>query len=372
MVEFVRLRFTGGRFVDPSLGMPVELLADLTAYRELLLGIARRLYLQKHPNRKRVPKRFEDGLCLRLKSIEAGSVVPVLERPVGETFDLGDDIFEESQKLLEQALDGSEDNALLQLFSSVPSGPLKAFVRDLSTDEMVEVLRPGVKPGSGIWYGRRQRSDLLRRLLPASDEPYEGIVRVVGLATDSQRVTFRDDVDSSFSGSYEHEQFEGLRNGLDADGFGDRFLVHGIAQMDHNGGIKHLRTIVSIENVEVDLACYAILRESLNKIRQLEEGWLDGDGVSVDDRTVNIASDLLDALCDDRQPPPAAVSATLEGAVRLEWHMFPRVTSIDCETDGSIELVSTLKGGPSALMTFDTVVDCVKRLNEARGVLDAG
>lgn len=372
MAEFVRLRFTGGRFTDGSRGMPVELLGDLAAYQELLLGVARMLFLQKHPNRKRVPKRFEEGLSLRLKRIEDGSVVPILERPANDTLDLGDDIFDESQQLLEQALAGSKDAALLELFSRVPSGPLKAFARDLSDSETVEFLRPSVAPGQGVSYGRIQRRELLRRLTPAPDEPYEGIVRVVGLATDSQRVSFKDDEGSSFSGTYEHEQFDALRNGLDAEGFGDQFLVQGVAQFDLDGGIKHLRTISSVENVEGELSRYAGLREQLKSIRNLEEGWSDGDGSAVEEATLTMASDLLDALCDDRQPPPAVVSANLDGAVRLEWHMPLRVTSIDCETDGSIELVSTRKGEPSLLITFISVSACVERLNDAGGVFDAG
>jgi hypothetical protein len=74
--EFLQPRFVGARFDQHTL--PVEVARDLAAYEELIIQLARVLYLREHPTRKRVPKGFADDFSLRLERVEDGSTKVVL------------------------------------------------------------------------------------------------------------------------------------------------------------------------------------------------------------------------------------------------------------------------------------------------------
>jgi hypothetical protein len=74
----VTMRLTGSRFGQP--GMPVEVLPELTAYRELIVAVARELFLRRNLGRQRVPRGFTESFQLRLERVDKGSTIPVLER----------------------------------------------------------------------------------------------------------------------------------------------------------------------------------------------------------------------------------------------------------------------------------------------------
>ncbi len=67
---FISPRLIGSRFEDHSL--PVNILEDFTALEDLLIEVAKGIYLNENLNRKRVPKGFSDGVYLKLVDIEEG------------------------------------------------------------------------------------------------------------------------------------------------------------------------------------------------------------------------------------------------------------------------------------------------------------
>jgi hypothetical protein len=74
--QLVTHTFKGKRFEDH--GLDLDVLPDLYAYKELLAGTAKELWKRHHPDRHRLPKNFEDSLCLKFFDILEGSVaVPI-------------------------------------------------------------------------------------------------------------------------------------------------------------------------------------------------------------------------------------------------------------------------------------------------------
>jgi len=71
---FIKPKFEGHRFDDHTL--PVSILEDFSAFEELVFELAKKIYLEKNPSRKRVPKGFTDNIYLKLSSIEGGSTIP--------------------------------------------------------------------------------------------------------------------------------------------------------------------------------------------------------------------------------------------------------------------------------------------------------
>ena len=71
---FLAPRLTGSRFEDHTI--PVNILEDFTALEELIFELAKKIYLEENPSRKRVPRGFSDGISLKLSGIKEGSSIP--------------------------------------------------------------------------------------------------------------------------------------------------------------------------------------------------------------------------------------------------------------------------------------------------------
>ena len=114
-IDLALLRFEGERFVGHALD--VDCVQELSAYRNIILDCAKELWRQNHPNRVRLPKRFEEGFRLQFDRIDDGSAVVPLQRIVpadqGE-FDLGSqDEFDKAAELVDAAISAANDDRLL-------------------------------------------------------------------------------------------------------------------------------------------------------------------------------------------------------------------------------------------------------------------
>ena len=77
MTEFLRPRLVGPRFADGNI--PLEVLGDFSALREIVIEVAKWRYLQDHPNRQRSPKGFASGVSFSLTRVDKGSAVAVID-----------------------------------------------------------------------------------------------------------------------------------------------------------------------------------------------------------------------------------------------------------------------------------------------------
>lgn len=75
---FVTHVLKGARFEEHA--VPLTVLPDLTAYRDLVLEVARALFFRENPGRQRVPRGFDESFELVLRTIGEGSAVAPLER----------------------------------------------------------------------------------------------------------------------------------------------------------------------------------------------------------------------------------------------------------------------------------------------------
>lgn len=364
--EFVRLRFLGGRFETAGVGMPVEMLADLVAYRELLLNIAKAVYRQHNPTRKRIPKRFAEGFDLQLREVRTGSRTPVLERPAPTgQLSLGVDEYAEAQRLIESVF------GLTESIGDVPAGlppsifaPLRGFGRLLGPTESIEIYRSTEGEAPLARYDGAKRSALLSRIQGSEPQPFEHVVRIVGLQSEVQRVTFRLDGGETIEGLYRPEFFEDIKAGLGAQGQGNRHLLQGTILVLGDGTRRGLDSIDLLEDIEDDLRGFERAGRELFSVSELAEGWLDGDGQAVSQEQADAAHQLLRQLQDDRYPAPTVISATLDGAVRLEWHRSDRITTIDIEDNDEVDVVSTERDQPSWIRSYTAFAALLADLDE--------
>lgn len=182
---FARLRLAGGRF--DSEGMPVETLGELAAYRDLVVGVAKEIFRSRHPHRQRVPRGFEDRLHLRLRTVEDGSAIPVLERALPEgTLLASEDEFTEARNLIEDAVAAADAQASLP--DDFPRDVLVLFNRfgqTLRADEAIE-LRRGTATS-----GPRYTPEVRKALVLQQKRAYQQEVEDFGwvLEVDAQRMS---------------------------------------------------------------------------------------------------------------------------------------------------------------------------------------
>ena len=69
------LRYVGHRFEGARL--PLDVLGDLPALRDLITALAKQDFRHKHVDRKRVPRGFDKSISFSLTDIKNGSAVPV-------------------------------------------------------------------------------------------------------------------------------------------------------------------------------------------------------------------------------------------------------------------------------------------------------
>src|SRR6187402_2014419 len=68
--DFASVRFAGGRF-DRHV-IPFDILPDLSAYREVLIELAKAIYRRDYPEKTRLPKGFTASFQLALSGVTQG------------------------------------------------------------------------------------------------------------------------------------------------------------------------------------------------------------------------------------------------------------------------------------------------------------
>jgi len=217
--DLTTLTFDGEDFSDH--GLELDILPDLTAYKQLVVETAKALWRAKHPERERLPRGFEDGIRLKFFAIQPGSAaIPIMREVLvdeqGEQQDLFENdsaVVDDAAALIEEAVDAVSQGGLLpDLF---PKNVIRLF------DDFGRKLRPGnaIKMKSAqrprtTTYSVETRS----RLISWTDAFYEDAVSVTGEVRqadlDGCNFTLRLDDGSKPSGKFDPKQEEKVTGAL--------------------------------------------------------------------------------------------------------------------------------------------------------------
>lgn len=335
---FARLRLMGGRFDGD--GMPVETLGELAQYRELVIGVAREMFLNEHPERKRVPRGFTDRLQLRLRTVEEGSAVPVLERPTPDgTLLAADDDFTRARDAIEDAVKAAEaDEPPPNGFPSEALVLFNRFGQTLRPDEAIE-LRRG-EASAGARYTAETRKKLVLRQKRTYQEELQGIGWITEVDGNgmSCHIRLRLGPTTPVPAPLDEVIFGPVKDVLEPNGEGPPVWVSGVGVFDSEKGLIRFDSIhdVSVLDEPEDLAS---LDKRLDEIASLSPGWLDGEGARPDSDVLARASRLLADLLTFEVPRPR-VFPTPEGGVQAEWTIGDHEISITFEPSGELHAVS--------------------------------
>jgi hypothetical protein len=322
LIPFVRPAYRGPRFDDNVL--PLELLGDLTTYRELVADLAASLYRRAHPERARLPRGFLDGLQLGLAGVDPGSAIPRVERVVDDSplFTPEGDYFSQAQDLIDRALRAANDGA--EIPAEFPSDLLLRFNRlgrGLRDDEHIVWNRDGRDDGPR--YDRAVRKRLVLSRAPSYEQEVdlEGFVvghewpqgspggtLLVALPASNVKVAFGPEL---------------ANNARRVMGNRDPFVRFvGTGVFDRTDRLQRVIETQVLDPIEpVDASREVAIDRLTNQIATiaaLRDGWFDGDGTAFAPALLREVRDTMIALLDRGVSPPL-MYPTPDGEIRAEW-----------------------------------------------------
>jgi hypothetical protein len=291
----IKLRYGGStRFAGAKL--PVELLPDLPAFRELLVAFAKETWKRTHADKSRVPKGFDRSLSFDLTHIEEGSAVPCLrwdrhsaqESIPGFSDEFADIIIPELSriaKLFGDAAKGIFPNAL----PGECIRHLNKFGAGLRQGERIEFIGQLDEEGGLIYVDSLRRKQLMTNIRPTYEKRIDGTGRLIAVSRKSDeqgQITVQTDEYGTLSILIEPERVK------EFDGHIDEIVQYDIQvtldSSDAVHGIIDVHDLGLIFEITIEKAFSQISSMSV-----LQEGWADGIGCQISEMAIATANDIV-------------------------------------------------------------------------------
>ncbi|MGV3531778.1 MAG: hypothetical protein ACO1QR_05360 [Chthoniobacteraceae bacterium] len=320
--EFLKPRFDGPRFELHTL--PVEVARDLAAYEELVIQVAKHLYLRKHEGRQRVPKGFEKEFSLHLERVDEGSARPLLAWVAAAGLLLAGGghaaYFEEARDVIAECVRAAAEDQPL------PS----AFPRELL--EYFNVVGRSLRDGESLDLAPEQASrravlnpERRKKLVLAVQKTYLREVEIAGQIdeVDWSKQTFRIRLeDGAVATAPFHSTIEALVR--EAAGIvRTRVNLRGVGVFDAYDKLQRVSTTDHLE-----ISPNHALGGQLEALGNLSDGWIEGSGKSIEPAELEWIADQITGSFPADLPFPF-VCATPTGGVFLEWSIGEWVVSAE-------------------------------------------
>ena len=335
---FIAPRLDGPRFTDHTL--PVNILEDFTALEDLLIEVAKGIYLEENKNRVRVPKGFSDGIYLKLVNIDEGS--SIAKFAIASSLALTTSLplenidsftyFEKAKNriisIIETVNAGQHpiesDQKYLTYFNKIGKNLLDTESIDFgynyeSKTNSKAILNKITR--KKILLSREQRGEYsdnikLYALVPAIDQD----TNTFYIETDLGKIQcplndiIKDKVFTAFN-EYKNKTYVSLK---------------GVALYNWN---DKLSKIEEIEYIDVLDPLDVSLR--INNLLKLGSNWYEGQGKQLNQNLLITFGDLFNSYFDSKLPLPA-IFPTVDGNIQLEWKRVNKNITMNIE-------LSTLK-----------------------------
>ena len=339
---FAQPRLIGDRFEGGVI--PVEALAELAAYRDLVLEVAKALFRQAH-GRARVRQGFTAEFAIALRHIGDGSAHTELVRPAPLMLRqlVGPDEFERARDLVAETVASvGAGRGVPPEFPPALLGRFNLFGRRLGPGEAIELIGPGASEGP------RYTPEVRKKLVfQGSGETVEEAVDLLGeaIAIDVQKRTF---TVSQEDGTPLVVPLADDDEELVLDAIGRRTEVQlrvvGIGERDRRDRLVRVSEVDSVELVPVADPDRTPIAVQLRTLRDLEPGWIDGEGEVPEPEGLRWLEALLLRLTAEGLPTPR-LYPTLEGGVHAEWAI--RGWEISATFDLDTKRATLLAASPS-------------------------
>ncbi|WP_027380483.1 hypothetical protein [Chryseobacterium daeguense] len=317
---FISPRLEGHRFDDHTL--PVSLLEDFSAFEELIFELAKKIYLDQNPQRKRVPKGFTDNVYLKLSKIEEGSTIPQILIAVATSISTptipidNDEYFSYFEKardkvfeIVESANSGKSvemDSKFLNYFSRIG--------KNLEDGETIDFLNSTLL-NRNVKLNKNTR----RKILLSREEKlvYSEIIHenVLISSIDKKNKIFHVELkDSTFEQPIIDDFCDTIY--LAFQEYENKTLV----SLKATGIFNEQNKLVHIEDIQsMDVLDAYDINVRLQSLFQLEDKWYDGiQGKVINKEKANIFESFFKNYFNSNLQLPA-IFPTLNGDLVLEW-----------------------------------------------------
>jgi hypothetical protein len=314
---FLSPRLTGKRFDEHS--VPIEILQDFGALEELIVELAKNIYLQENPKRKRVPKGFTDGVTLNLEKIEEGSTIlnfvlastflgTTILGPTSNSYTYFEKAKEKVIKIIDQAEKGNDlksivDEKYLTYFNRIG--------RSLKDDEDIYLSPKSYNKGPKL--NRTTRKTIM--LAIGEDATYVDKFSITALITSIDRSGhFTIESDGHKIGAKSDRKFYDtiMKTFSDLD-LNTHVSIEGSGVFNKNDKLIKIEAISSMEILHpLDVSF------RLSELSKLKDGWYNSEGIAPYKRgLINFEKNFLDNY--DSNLPLPAIFPTYDGNIQLEW-----------------------------------------------------
>ena len=316
--EFLQLHLSGDRFAEGAI--PCSLLQELLNLEGIILSAAKDSFLAEHPDRKNLPKNFLANLELNLTGVERGSIK------------LG---FDFRQKEGQQSLSGVENPNSVWL---VKAKNVICNAVDASSDGSTRISAPDnvlsylgkmadyLTKDECIFFDTSSRSIPAKLTNQSKERLFQAISQVRTVRDEinlrgaiyevnQEKMTFelRSLKQQKITGSFGEKYLQDVIRAFNEYKDGGKVLIHGSGEHKLEQQIVTLDAIHSIAELNpLDVPF------QLDNLRDMEDGWLDGDGLAPSKEGLNWLGDQFDANFPNNLLLPH-VFPTLEGGVEMEW-----------------------------------------------------
>jgi hypothetical protein len=315
---FLSPKLTGDRFEDHTL--PVNLLEDFSAFEDLLIELAKKIYLEENPERKRVPKGFTDGVYLKLSNLEDGSTVlnfiiasaftasTLLSSSSTETFRYIEKARDQIVNIIECASKGEKihlEQKYLNFFNRIG--------KNLQDGEAINFAYSANSVRQAI-LDKKSR----KKILLSSDQKHEYTETIIVNALISQIdkknnfLTFLIDdkeVNSEFDTDFTETIFTAFAE----------FEKNTLVSLKATGVFNSQEKLIKVEKIEsLDVLDPFDISVRLNQLSKLEDNWFEGHGKKLNNDALLKIGEGFKTSYNPKNPLPA-IFPTPEGNLQLEW-----------------------------------------------------
>lgn len=350
------LRYVGTRFDGGHL--PLDMLPDLFAFRDLIIARAKEQWLKEHPGRLRLPRGFNHSLLFDLVALTDKSAGPQIKWNRAAAARTSPELAGEIGALLEQAYAETAvlfSDASQGKFPSVlprdQLGALNRFGSALRPGEKIELKGQNDNQGAVIYVDLDRRKNLLTKVGETYTKRYAGSGTLVTTSSDGYISLDTEElgrITLSISSEIVLQHYDG---NLGSDVQFDLMIV-----LDAADKFRAVQDCLDV--TIVDASDDPEFRDAMNRVsdlRKLGKGWLDGEGDAISQGAVKAARAVL-----DRRPDIAklrlGIFPTEEGGLTFEFHKDGWNYVIEVMSAGSVEWFAVECGGSGSIepMPFQT------------------
>jgi len=337
--HFLSPKLTGKRFDKHT--VPVEVLQDFSALQELIVDLAKKIYLDENQARKRVPKGFTDGITLSLIEVGEGSAILnfVLGTAMAATPILGNDsntytYFEKAKDKVIEAISVAENGGNVRNVLNIKHITyFNRIGRNLKEDEVIAFNPDTPKVANLNKLTRHRIVQSLSEDASYSDN-FDLVAPIAGI----------DQIDKLFfimvngqklPAKLDQNNYK-IISATFTDLHSQKFVsIKGEGVYDRN---SRLTKINSITNLDILDPLDVSLR--ITELSELKEGWYNNQGQAPDAASLLKFEQLFKDNFGSNLPLPT-IFPTLEGNIQLEWTIGSKEVSLEINLSTFIsELVS--------------------------------